>query len=158
MDGIFSSKRSGLKNADFKRATRKSQVHQNVVLARETLKQAINENVPQETRPVVQGAYQKFEVAIEREYEAFQDDIQLYRSLATVGTTSATFAHESGQRIDTLDKVTSRIQRIAQRELKDRFNSTLAEPIKKLHQAIGAIKTLCNFLCTCSASRSVGLK
>ena len=133
------------KEADFKRAVRKRQVHQNVALARETLKQAIDENVPTETRPVVQDAYQKFEVAVEREYETFQNDIQLYRSLATVGTTAATFAHESGHKIDKLDKVTSRLSRTAQRELKDRFANTLAEPIGQLHQAIISIKDFVQF-------------
>lgn len=133
------------KNADIKRTTRKRQVHQNVALARETLKQAIDESVPTETRPVVQDAYQKFEVAIEREYEAFQVDIQLYRSLATVGTTAATFAHESGHRVDVLDKVTKRLETKAQHELQDRFATTLAEPITKLRHALTSLKSFVQF-------------
>jgi len=133
------------KNADFKRATRKRQVHQNVAVARENLKQIIDENVPGETRPVVQGAYQQFEVAIEREYETFQDDVQLYRSLATVGTTAATFAHESGHRVDVLDKVTNRLNVRAQRELQDRFADTLAEPIAKLQKALFSLKSFVQF-------------
>lgn len=133
------------KTADLKRATRKRQVHRNVELARENLKQVINESVPGETRPVVQGAYQQFEVAIEREYEAFQDDVQLYRSLATVGTTAATFAHESGHRIDVLDKVTNRLDSKAQRELQERFANTLAEPISKLQQALSSLKSFVQF-------------
>jgi signal transduction histidine kinase len=133
------------KLTELKRTVKKRQLSQNVEIARENLTQAIRENVPVLVRPVVQDAYQKLEVAVEQEYEAIREDIQLYRSLATVGTTSATFAHESSKRVTLLDKATKRIETQGMRALQQQYEKILAEPVETLHKALEAIKNFVKF-------------
>ncbi|MEE3719690.1 ATP-binding protein [Tumidithrix elongata RA019] len=133
------------KLTELKRTVKKRQLSQNVEIARENLTQAIRESVPVSVRPVVQDAYQKLEVAVEQEYEAIREDIQLYRSLATVGTTSATFAHESGKRVTLLDKATSRIETQGKRAFPDQYERILAIPVESLRKALAAIKNFVKF-------------
>ncbi len=45
-------------------------------------------------RKIVQAAFEKYQRARDRETKTLRDDLQLYRTLATVGTTSAVLAHE----------------------------------------------------------------
>jgi len=133
------------KVSEIKRTVKKKQLSQNVEIARENLTQAIRENVPVLVLPVVEDAYQKLEIAVEQEYEAIREDIQLYRSLATVGTTSATFAHESGKRVTLLDKATNRIETQGMRALKDEYKKVLSEPVETLRKALEAIKNFVKF-------------
>jgi signal transduction histidine kinase len=133
------------KISEFKRTTKKKQFSQNVEIARENLVQAIREKVPTVSLPIVQDAYQELEIAIEKEYEAIREDIQLYRSLATVGTTSATFAHESAKRVTLLDKATNRIETQGMRALKQQYEKILAEPVETLRKALEAIKNFVKF-------------
>src|SRR3546814_18649223 len=46
------------------------------------------------------------------ETRSLREELQLYRSLATAGMTSAVFAHEIGRPLDMIDKSISSIQRL----------------------------------------------
>jgi len=108
--------RERLKFREEQRQSNKSELSPEIVQAKTALDRAL-QVIPQEARPSVTAAVKQLDRAHEKETETLKEELQLYRTLATVGTTSAVFAHESAQPITRIEKAAIEIEGIVSGEL-----------------------------------------
>jgi signal transduction histidine kinase len=83
-----------LRRREKRRDGRKERAAKKVRRARQSLQQAVEE-VPPETKEKVQKAITEYAKAKDQEANTLRLDLQLYRTLGTVGTTTAAFAHQA---------------------------------------------------------------
>lgn len=124
-------------HADATKRAEKATASLNAVLAKA---------VPDTQRKAVDVAISQVLKATERETKVLREELQLYRSLATVGMTSAVFAHEIGRPLELLDtNLTSLLNMIPEDRRRDaerrvgrierskvRLNSFVSIPLKLL--------------------------
>lgn len=128
-----------LKQAEKRRLQVRQETPQRVVEARTQLDVALQE-LPTGSRKVIESSVRRFEREIDRNVKALQLDLQLYRSLATAGTTAAVFAHESGKPITLIEKVAETLRIRARRLAPDEYETLLKPPIEKLFWIAGALR------------------
>jgi signal transduction histidine kinase len=87
------------------------------------------------------SALKRFESAKQSETVSLKEDLQLYRSLATAGTTSAVFAHESHKPLTNILSVTDTIRRRAKDLMGDLFHQKLEQPLQFLTSAAKALQS-----------------
>ncbi|MDD1413268.1 ATP-binding protein [Dolichospermum sp. ST_con] len=122
-----------LKVSETKREIIKKQVPRDITEAKARIEEVIKAEVPQASQPKVRGAIQQYETVTERETKLLREDLQLYRSLATAGTTAAVFAHESGKPIDLIQKIARRIEKQGQEILGEKYDQYLGKPVAMLY-------------------------
>jgi signal transduction histidine kinase len=86
--------RERLKRAEARREKARRKSPANVDKARSTLGSAIAK-APKPARKDLEKAQKKLERATDREIKVLQSDLELYRTLGTIGTTTAMMAHEA---------------------------------------------------------------
>jgi len=135
-----------LKETEKKREEIKQESSQDVEDVKIRLEQVIEEEIPQENRAKVRQVVKQYETAKEREIKALRDDLHLYRSLATAGTTAAVFAHESSKPVTLIQKLAQRIESKGKQLLSDEaYTESLKEPVEMLYRASSSWKRLANF-------------
>jgi C4-dicarboxylate-specific signal transduction histidine kinase len=98
--------------------------------------------VPLRVRPTIEQAVKRFEVARQRELRVLQDDLALYRTLGTVGTTVSVFAHESGRPVTQIVQMSGTIERRAREDLPpDIYKNHIERPLSIIQRAAAALKT-----------------
>lgn len=83
-----------LKQREARRETERGKTARQVRRAKKDLQQAVDA-VPPAVRQDVARAVEGFEKAKDREAHSLREDLQLYRTLCTVGATTAAFAHQA---------------------------------------------------------------
>ncbi|MEG5001289.1 ATP-binding protein [Microcoleus sp. B4-D4] len=135
-----------LKETEKKREDIKQESSQDVEDVKIRLEQVIEEEIPQEeNRAKVRQVVKQYETAKEREIKALRDDLQLYRSLATAGTTAAVFAHESSKPVTQIEKIAKRIESKGKELLQDKYPTSLQRPVEMLYQISSSWKQFSNF-------------
>ncbi|WP_246885723.1 sensor histidine kinase [Streptomyces sp. GESEQ-4] len=104
------------------------------------LQDTVNKLPPQQRREVLE-ATNFLRSAFDEKVRAVEDDLLLYRTLSTVGTTTAVFAHETKQPVDLIDQASSVIARRAARLLKDDYAKNLSEPVETVRRAADSLRT-----------------
>jgi signal transduction histidine kinase len=66
--------------------------------------------LPREAQATVRSALATLDQARDREVQTLREDVQLYRTMATVGTASAVFAHESAQPVTRIEKAAREVE------------------------------------------------
>jgi signal transduction histidine kinase len=127
--------------AENRREKKRSTTSPAVAKARADLEEKVRTTVPKKDRPAVMTALKRFESAKQHETLALKDDLQLYRSLATAGTTSAVFAHESHKPLTNILSVTDTIKYRAKELLGDLFHKKLEQPLNSLISAAKALQS-----------------
>jgi signal transduction histidine kinase len=127
--------------AEDRRETKRSSTSPAVVKARAELEQKVRSKVPEKDQPAVLSALKRFESAKQSETVSLKEDLQLYRSLATAGTTSAVFAHESHKPLTNILSVTDTIRRRAKDLMGDLFHQKLEQPLQFLTSAAKALQS-----------------
>ena len=122
-----------LREAEVRRERERVQAPKTVVKAVEKLDQIVEE-IPSRYRAPLTEAIRKVEQAAKREARVLRDDLQLYRSLATAGTTAAVFAHEAAKPISRIGDLVSLIKKRALRLLGRRYD-TLEKPVDLLERS-----------------------
>jgi C4-dicarboxylate-specific signal transduction histidine kinase len=130
-----------LKITENQREKIKQQVPHDITEAKARIEEVIETEVPQEFRPKVRVAIQQYEIVTERETKVLRDDLQLYRSLATAGTTAAVFAHESGKPVT----IAKRIERMGKNFLGEKYDQYLGEPVAMLYDVAKSLLRFSNF-------------
>jgi len=103
--------------------------------AKAELSKALN-RVPRATRPGIQKAIKNYETAREREVQTLRAEVQLYRTLSTVGTTYAVFAHELAGPGRRIRQLAESVARRAEKELgADQYKLRLADPVSSILQS-----------------------
>jgi C4-dicarboxylate-specific signal transduction histidine kinase len=123
--------RERLRDREQRRQRARVEVPRGVTRAQRSVRQLIAQLSEPERRAVEQ-ALQRLERARDRETQALRDELQLYRTLATVGTTTAVFAHESGKPATHIEKMAESIERRGRRELGDQYQQALDRPVQSV--------------------------
>jgi len=135
-----------LKESEKKRDQGKRDINRAVVEAKAKVEETIAAlEIPQPSRTQVLKLIQNYEKVKERETQSLQEDVLLYRSLATAGTTAAVFAHESGKPVTLVEKAAKRIETQGQRLFKDQYGKALREPVEMLYRAANSLKSFAKF-------------
>jgi len=122
--------------ADRKEAPKKSEKE------KATVKQAIS-TVPEDQRKAVQNAFDKYDKARRSEVGELRKEVQLYRTLGTVGITSAVFAHESAN--NPLKLVAQSIRTVQHRcknYLAEKYDEYLKDPIERIFRSVDSLRVL----------------
>jgi signal transduction histidine kinase len=95
-------------------------------------------------KPVIEAAFEKYYKAHSDEIKELQKEIQLYRTLSTVGITSSVFAHESNN--SPLDVISQSIRTIRNRIIANtsEANISVNEPIERIIQSVDSLRVLAN--------------
>lgn len=104
--------------------------------------------VPRESRIEIQRAMGTYQKARAREVQSLRDDLQLYRTLSTVGTTSAVLAHELKRPVRQIATLAKLVHRITEREFGALYRTRLASPIEHILNATEALRTFANVTTT----------
>jgi signal transduction histidine kinase len=99
-------------------------------------------------RKKVQAAFQKYQRARDKETKTLRDDLQLYRTLATVGTTSAVLAHEVKKPVQQIGTMAKMVERIGKAKLGTEYAGSLEGPVSHIRRAAEAIQTFANVTST----------
>ncbi|MBN3899168.1 MAG: ATP-binding protein [Nostoc sp. NOS(2021)] len=134
-----------LKVTETQRQRIKKQVPRDLTEAKARIEEVIEAEVPQESRPQVIEAVQQYETVTERETKVLREDLQLYRSLATAGTTAAVFAHESAKPVTSIAKIANRIEKKGKEILGEKYEQYFGEPVRKLYQVSKSLLRFSNF-------------
>jgi len=136
--------RRRLAEALVRRAKERAEAETQSGKGREAVEKVL-QTLPSAARPAMQAAFQRYDSAKEKEVRGLRSEVQLYRTLSTAGITAATFAHESaGNPIKAIDHAAKTIERRAKRELQERYEATLKEPVTLILNCTGALKVLGN--------------
>lgn len=134
-----------LKVTETHREKVKKQVPRDITEAKARIEEVIEAEVPQESRPKVREVVQQYENVTERETKVLRDDLQLYRSLATAGTTAAVFAHESGKPVTSIENIARRIEEKGRESLKEKYQEFLEAPVSRLYKVGKSLLRFSNF-------------
>ena len=86
----------------------KREIRPKIAEAKKRVEEVITINIPEPVpRQEVLLVVEDYDEVREEEVKVLNEELQLYRSLATAGTTAAVFAHESGRGINTLKQQVS---------------------------------------------------
>lgn len=127
--------------AEDRRETKRVSTSPAVIKARADLEEKVRSKVPKKEQRAVFLALKRFESAKQNETVALKEDLQLYRSLATAGTTSAVFAHESHKPLTNILSVADTIKHRAKDLLGDLFHQKLEDPLRLLIAAVKALQS-----------------
>jgi signal transduction histidine kinase len=108
------------------RRAERATVTKGATTAKRRVKEAI-EVVPKSQRKELSAAVQSLERAHERESEALRQDLQLYRTLGTVGATVAVFGHEAAKPASQIAEIGKSLRSRVSRLLSDAFEGALAQ-------------------------------
>ena len=94
--------RRRLSEAEKRRDAQREETRQPPTEARKALVEVISQSLPASEQDKAIRALDRLEKNFESKLKATREDLVLYRSLATAGTTAAVFAHEIGKPISTI--------------------------------------------------------
>jgi len=135
-----------LKESEKKRDQSKRDVNRAVVEAKSKVEETIAElEIPQASRTQVLKLIQNYEKVKERETQSLREDVLLYRSLATAGTTAAVFSHESGKPVTLIEKAAKRIETQGKKILGQQYIKTFESPVGMLYKAANSLKSFAKF-------------
>jgi signal transduction histidine kinase len=118
-----------LRESEKRREKERTHARKKLHEAKTGLSQALK-TLPAAARPAMQRAISNYEAAHEREVRSLRGEVQLYRTLSTVGTTYAVFAHELAGPGRRIRKLAESIERRAQRQFgEEQYMLNLKEPV-----------------------------
>ncbi len=111
-----------------------------VTRAQENLQKALKE-APKRTKESVGKAVRRLERAREREAKSLRDELQLYRTLATVGTSTAVFAHQSAKPSSQIARLAQTLRSRLQTSLGEDLSTDLERPLELIRQSARSLET-----------------
>ena len=136
-----------LKIIESKRSQSKQEVKQDVIEVKEKVRQVVAAaNMPMTVQSMVIKVVEEYEKAKGQEEKTLRNDLQLYRSLATAGTTAAVFAHESSKKITLIRQLVEVIdQRIKEATSSDNYQKLFGKPLSKMYQIAGSLENFAQY-------------
>ena len=115
----------------------------------EKAKQAVRNNIStikdKSKKASLDQSFEKYSKTRDKEVDKLRKEVQLYRTLGTVGITSAVFAHESAN--NPLKSIAISIRTINTRVLKyinDQYSKYFEKPINRIINSLDSLKVLAN--------------
>ncbi len=115
-----------LKERDKKREVEKQSKKEKAKKATTNLELVLSKTVKPTERKKVDSAIHRYVKETEKEADSLREDLELYRTLATAGMTSAVFAHEIGRPLKLIDNAIKALIRLVPDEEKDKANERVA--------------------------------
>lgn len=125
---------------DERKAAQRRRVTRRVDNARGSLESAVAA-LPASRRQGVQDAVRKYERAVGAQLRDLDQDLQLYRTLSTVGTTTAVFAHESLRPVDTISVMASSIETEGRDALGNEYEVRLGDAVDVLKASANSLRS-----------------
>ncbi|MFD5825509.1 ATP-binding protein [Lentzea sp. NPDC060358] len=97
--------------------------------------------LPAPQQRVVREATDRLRQAYDEKVQTVENDLLLYRTLATVGTTAAVFAHETKNPVDLIQVASRALARRARKLLAEVYESELAEQVGTIDDAAESLRT-----------------
>jgi len=132
-----------VKERDRRRKAEREKRPKQVSSAKKGIEDAVA-SVPEKHRKDLETAIRRLDRAREREREAILSDLQLYRTLSTVGTTASVFAHEAASPLNRIDRQTNAIERRVKKSLGDGYSEELAGAFGILRRAAQTLRSFVN--------------
>lgn len=98
-------------------------------------------DLPSSVRPKIEKALAQYQVAVGEQLRTAEDDLQLYRTLSTVGTTTAVFAHETLRPVALIEQMTASVQQRARADMPDRYDTRYAKPLDLVLRSASSLRT-----------------
>lgn len=133
--------RERLARAERRREKAKRQLPQRISAARAALREAFVE-LPPESKASAEAALLELDAARTEESRLVRDELRLYRTLATVGTTFAVFGHEASKPAGEIIKNADAVRRRAQALLGSVYVERLASSVDRITRHASAIDAL----------------
>jgi len=131
-----------IKERESKRIEERAQAPSASDKAKDSLKEVISE-LPAQEKNKVERAFSNYDRSKEKEVNLLRKEVQLYRTLSTVGITSAVFAHESAN--NPIKIISQTIKTIKSRTKSMRkYKDMLQKPIERVINASKALRVLAN--------------
>jgi signal transduction histidine kinase len=92
-------------------------------------------------RTEAQKAIRRLVKAQDRQRRALEIELELYRTLGTIGTTVGVFAHESARPVQMLDQSAGLVESAGRKALGAAYETTLAGPLSFVRKATDALRT-----------------
>ena len=143
VDALDWMARRRLQDRDQKKLKEKLEIPRDTSSAKASVEKALKKVTPRR-RKVLARAFSSYEHARDREAKTLREDVQLYRTLSTVGTTFAVLAHEIRKPVRQIESMARTIERRAKKELDGRYNEVLEKPVSYIIRAADALKTFGN--------------
>ena len=121
-DALDWAAREQIRERDRKRLAVKANIQQKTAKATVRLNKVLSSTIPDTERKKVESAITSYVKETEREAKSLREELQLYRSLATAGMTSAVFAHEIGRPLKLIDTSIQALQRLVPLDQQDKAN------------------------------------
>ncbi len=135
-----------LKETEKKREQSKRDINHAVVEAKSKLEETIKAlELPLAYRTKFLKWVENYDKIKERETQSLREDVLLYRSLATAGTTAAVFAHESGKPVTLIEKAAKRIETQGKKILGEQYIKIFDSPVGMLYKAANSLKSFAKF-------------
>jgi C4-dicarboxylate-specific signal transduction histidine kinase len=133
-----------LDEAEKKRAVARREAPKRSEQEKSTVQKAISV-VPDEKRVLIQDAFDKYEKARQAEVNALRKEVQLYRTLSTVGIASAVFAHESaGNPLKVIGQSARNLQSRIKKACPDSYSDLFESPIERILRSTESMRVLAN--------------
>lgn len=147
-DALEWAARLRTRERDQKRQVERKAEKQKTERAATRLEAVLTKAVPVTQRKQVEDAIQQYVKDVDRDTQSLRQEVQLYRSLATAGMTSAIFSHEVGRPLTLIDGAIKSILKLVPadkqeaaatkvsriREAKRRVNSFVSIPLSLLEK------------------------
>lgn len=100
------------------------------------------DDVPETVRPKVKQAIEEYQAAFDKQLRSTEDDLLLYRTLGTVGTVTAVFAHETLRPVATIQQMASSLQIRTKRAVDAaEYDRTFAPPLDRIITSTASLRT-----------------
>ena len=136
--------RQRIAERDAKRRESRSKASSGVTRAQNRLRREVDKLSPEE-RSRLSKAVQSLESVRQRQEVTLREDLQLYRTLASLGTTIAVFAHEAAKPVDQIKNMALSIGRRGKSTLGAAYPKTLETPVKVILQSAKALESYASF-------------
>lgn len=103
------------------------------------------EKLPDEYRKEIESKFSAYEKERDKQVKHLQREVQLYRTLATVGITSAVFAHESANNpLKIISQSIKTLRYRTEKFIKELYTSKFKKPIERIMRGVESLSVLTN--------------
>jgi signal transduction histidine kinase len=129
-----------LKLRENKRAEVKRKSRARVAEAKDNADKAIR-SFPPPVRELAEQVKDELTTAYEERVQSLEDELQLYRTLGTVGTTTAVFAHESSRPLARIEQAAGIIDRRLRTKLAEEYARDLERHVSEVKASAASLRT-----------------
>ena len=98
-------------------------------------------DLPPNVRPKLEKALARYQDAVGQQLRTAEDDLQLYRTLSTVGTTTAVFAHETLRPVALIEQMAASLEKRIRRDLPQHYEDRYAKPLSLVMKSASSLRT-----------------